>query len=158
MLIFARLQEYRAEVPEDADVGSKVIEVKARDLDTEASLTTYSIVSGNLLNAFRIEEQTGYIRVDQPLDYENIRQYTLLVRAWDGQYSNDTTVYIDILNVNDLRPQFKEAKYEATVKENEIPSYPIARYRNIINAFFIPYIFLVFLLFRINVLPSYGHI
>jgi hypothetical protein len=121
------LQEYRAEVPEDADVGSKVIEVKARDLDTEASLTTYSIVSGNLLNAFRIEEQTGYIRVDQPLDYENIRQYTLLVRAWDGQYSNDTTVYIDILNVNDLRPQFKEAKYEATVKENEIPSYPIAR-------------------------------
>jgi hypothetical protein len=119
-------------VPEDADVGSKVIEVKARDLDTEASLTTYSIVSGNLLNAFRIEEQTGYIRVDQPLDYENIRQYTLLVRAWDGQFSNDTTVHIDILNVNDLRPQFKESKYETTIKENQVPSYPIIRWAKLL--------------------------
>ena len=115
-------------MPEDADVGSKVIEVKAQDLDTEASLTTYSIVSGNLLNAFRIEEHTGYIRIDQPLDYENIREYTLLVRAWDGQFSNDTTVHIDILNVNDLRPQFKEQKYETTIRENEIPSFPIIKY------------------------------
>ena len=59
-------------MPEDADVGSKVIEVKAQDLDTEASLTTYSIVSGNLLNAFRIEEHTGYIRIDQPQDLNKV--------------------------------------------------------------------------------------
>merc|ERR1719350_375378 len=48
-------QTYKAEVPEDADKGSKVIEVKAEDLDTEASLTTYRIKDGNLNNAFRIE-------------------------------------------------------------------------------------------------------
>ncbi len=70
-------------MPEDADVGSKVIEVKARDLDTEASLTTYSIVNGNLNNAFRIEEQTGYIRIDRPLNYEDIRHYTLQVCTVD---------------------------------------------------------------------------
>ena len=58
------------QVPEDQDVGSKVIEVRAKDLDTEASITTYSIVSGDPGKAFSIEEQTGFIRVAKPLDYE----------------------------------------------------------------------------------------
>ena len=95
-------QAYTAEVPEDADQGSKVIEVKADDLDTEASLTTYSIKAGNLGLAFRIEPQTGFIRVDKPLDYENINSYSLVVTAEDGQYSNDTTVHIKVLNRNDI--------------------------------------------------------
>ena len=63
---------YHAEVPEDQDVGSKVIEVKAIDKDTEASVTTYQIISGDPGKAFSIEEQTGFIRVAKPLDYEGI--------------------------------------------------------------------------------------
>ena len=54
-------QHYTADIYEDQDVGSKVIEVKAEDKDSEASLTTYSIKDGNLNMTFRIEEQTGYI-------------------------------------------------------------------------------------------------
>ena len=92
-------QHYTAEVPEDADIGSKVllilllyllllflircplellpmllllllflllpqvIEVVAEDLDTEASVTTYSITNGNLGFTFEIEPQTGFIKV-----------------------------------------------------------------------------------------------
>merc|ERR1719342_1618590 len=118
-------QDYTAEVPEDADVGSKVIEVKAKDLDNEASLTTYQIKSGNLGRAFKIEPQTGFIRVNKPLDYENIREYTLIVTALDGQYSNDTTVHIKVLNRNDMRPEFYSKEYRAQLKEEEIPTYPI---------------------------------
>lgn len=58
-------QQYTAEIPEDADIGSKVIEVVADDLDTEASITTYSITNGNLGFTFVIEPQTGFIKVNE---------------------------------------------------------------------------------------------
>ena len=118
-------QDYTAEVPEDADIDSKVIEVKADDLDTEASLTTYSIKGGNLGFTFKIEPQTGFIRVNKPLDFENINEYTLVVTALDGQYSNDTTVHIKVLNRNDMKPEFLQEVYTTNLKEEEIPTYPI---------------------------------
>jgi hypothetical protein len=37
-----------------------------------ASTVRYSIVDGNTYNAFLIEDLTGKIRVNSPLDYENI--------------------------------------------------------------------------------------
>ena len=118
-------QHYTAEVPEDADIGSKVIEVIAEDLDTEASLTIYSIANGNLGLTFMIEPQTGFIKVNKPLDYENIREYTLTVTARDGSYSNDTTVHIKIQNRNDMKPEFDQKEYYAKLKEGYVPSYPI---------------------------------
>ena len=116
---------YKAEVPEDQDVGSKVIEVRAEDQDTEASITTYQIISGDPGKAFKIEEQTGFIRVARPLDYEGIKKYTLTVGAWDGQFSSDTKVEIKILNVNDMRPQFEREKYTIEQVEETEPKYPI---------------------------------
>ena len=118
-------QHYTADIYEDQDVGSKVIEVKAEDKDSEASLTTYSIKDGNLNMTFRIEEQTGYIRVAKPLDYENIREYQLVVKAWDGQYSDDTLVQINVLNVNDMKPRFGKDEYEITLNEEEVQTYSI---------------------------------
>ena len=118
---------YHAEVPEDQDVGSKVIEVRAEDLDTEASITTYQINSGDPGKAFKIEESTGFIRVAKPLDYEGIKEYKLVVGAWDGQYGSNTTVNIKIMNVNDMKPVFKKDKYEVEQMEEMIPSYPIVQ-------------------------------
>jgi len=116
---------YKAEVPEDADVGSKVIEVKAKDLDTEASTTTYSITNGNLQTKFRIEPQTGFIYVNKPLDYEEIKEYPLTIRAQDGQFSNTTKVTIKIQNRNDMKPRFLQKEYETRQKEEEVNSSPI---------------------------------
>jgi hypothetical protein len=118
-------QLYRAEVPEDQDVGSKVIEVRAEDLDKEASITTYQILKGNTGKAFSIEEQTGFIRVAKPLDYETIKKYNLVIGAWDGQFGNETNVEITILNVNDMRPKFDQDKYSAEEVEESLPTYPI---------------------------------
>ena len=36
-------REYHADIPEDADMDAKVLEVEAKDSDTEASLTTYQV-------------------------------------------------------------------------------------------------------------------
>jgi hypothetical protein len=116
---------YQAEVPEDQDVGSKVIEVRALDLDTDASRTYYQIISGDPGKAFKIEEQTGFIRVAKPLDYEGIKKYDLVVSALDGQYGSETNVVINILNVNDMRPQFSKDKYTVEQVEETEPSFPI---------------------------------
>jgi len=118
-------QHYTADIYEDQDVGSKVIEVKAEDLDTEASLTTYSIKQGNLGLTFKIEEQTGYIRVNKPLDYESIKEYRLIVQAWDGQFANDTNVHINILNRNDMKPRFAKKNYQIDLKEEIVPTYVV---------------------------------
>ncbi len=118
---------YHAEVPEDQDVGSKVIEVRAQDKDTEASITTYQIISGDPGKAFSIEEQTGFIRVAKPLDYEGIKEYRLVVGAWDGQYGSDTNVNITILNVNDMKPQFAKDKYTVEQTEEIVPNFPISQ-------------------------------
>ena len=118
-------QLYTAEVPEDQDVGSKVIEVRAEDKDEDASFTVYRIINGNVGQAFDIERATGFIRVAKQLDYETIKHYSLTVDAYDGQFSNQTTVEISIKNVNDMKPQFKRDKYQVEQEEETIPSYPI---------------------------------
>lgn len=118
-------QLYMAEVPEDQDVDSKVIEVRAKDKDTEASITTYQIIKGDPGKAFKIEEQTGFIRVAKPLDYEGIKKYNLVVGAWDGQFGSETNVEIKILNVNDMRPKFSKDRYTIDEVEEREPKYPI---------------------------------
>merc|ERR1712083_1171140 len=72
-------QMYHAEIPEDREIGGKVIEVRAKDKDDKASITTYSILRGDAGKAFRIDETTGTIEVAKSLDYEGIKQYNLVI-------------------------------------------------------------------------------
>jgi hypothetical protein len=106
---------YQAEVPDDQDVGSRVIEVRALDLDTDASRTYYHIMSGDSGKAFKIEEQTGVIRVAKLLYYEGIKRYDLVVGASDGQYSSETNVVINIL----IKNQNNNVESGGNVLENE---------------------------------------
>ncbi len=46
--------------------------------DPEGGLVTYSILTGNQQDHFSIEESTGVVRVNQPLDREDTRLYTLV--------------------------------------------------------------------------------
>ncbi len=61
-------------------------QVEADDSDEGLnSAVSYSIVSGNLQNAFTIDEKKGEIKVDRDLDRENIHQFVLGVQARDGE-------------------------------------------------------------------------
>ncbi|XP_025194494.1 DE-cadherin isoform X1 [Melanaphis sacchari] len=107
------------EIPEDANLNALVTEVKALDDDT-ASPVTYSIVDGNIYNAFLIENTTGKIKVNSQLDYENITDYVLKVRAFDGAYEDYCTVEIKISNVNDNPPVFQPYEGNITITEEEL--------------------------------------
>lgn len=112
--------EYLADrVPEDANLNTLVIEVLAIDRDTAAAIE-YSIESGNANDSFKIESSTGRITINQPLDYEEIIEYQLRIKAFDGIYADYATVKINIANVNDCPPEFFEEEYRNEILEEKI--------------------------------------
>uniref|UniRef100_A0A8D8QW96 DE-cadherin n=2 Tax=Cacopsylla melanoneura TaxID=428564 RepID=A0A8D8QW96_9HEMI len=120
---------YEAEnIPEDANNHRLVAQVKANDTD-DASTIEYSIVDGNIGDAFKIEPTTGQIFVGGKLDYEKITNYTLRVRAFDGASEDFCTVLINVLNVNDNRPVFEDQDREITIQEESIPPGCIATFK-----------------------------
>lgn len=113
-------REYKANsIPEDANINALVTEVKALDADT-ASPVTYSILLGNVDESFYIENTTGKIRVNQPLDYEKITQYNLTVRAFDGVFDDTATVRIYVENVNDNQPVFEAFNKNPVIEEEKL--------------------------------------
>lgn len=111
--------EYLADdLDEDVNINSVVLEVTADDKD-DASQITYTIVEGNVGDAFKIESTTGTIKVNSPLDYETTTEYSLRIRAFDGIYEDHTMVNIRIKNVNDMPPVFTESRYNTTITEEQ---------------------------------------
>ena len=78
---------YNAEIAEDADINSKVIEVTARDKD-DFAVIRYDITDGNVDNAFMVEEKSGVIRVNNQLDYEKITDVRCLIMLKYYKISN----------------------------------------------------------------------
>ena len=63
-----------------------LFQVEAKDTDLGSnSLISYTIVSGNLQNAFTINSSTGEIKVNKDIDREQIQQFVLGVQAKDGE-------------------------------------------------------------------------
>ncbi|KAK4871852.1 hypothetical protein RN001_015976 [Aquatica leii] len=104
---------------ESIDIGKDVTVVKAVDRDT-ASLIVYSIIDGNINDAFMIENTTGRIKVNNKLDFETIEQYTLVVEASDGVYTDTAKVIIHIGNVNDMIPVFDYYDKNITIQEEKL--------------------------------------
>ncbi|XP_044256448.1 DE-cadherin-like, partial [Tribolium madens] len=88
-------------ISENADSQKDVTEVKALDADT-GSRIEYSIIEGNINDAFLIEPTTGRIKVKNKLDYEKIENYSLTVQAHDGIYKDTAKVFIHISNDNHI--------------------------------------------------------
>lgn len=117
--VFESKEYFVSNLREDANQNFKVIEVKAVD-DDDASQIFYTIVNGNIGQAFKIDGITGVITVNATLDYENITDYSLRVRAYDGIYDDYATVKISIENINDNPPVFMQEKYSTTIEEEKI--------------------------------------
>lgn len=113
---------YQARIREDAEIGDKILQVRANDMDTnENGKVKYFIERGDRMNQFSIEEDTGYISVANELDRETISNYVLEIVAKDGgfpQLSTVVLVNIEISDANDNYPTFSQRSYTAYVQEN----------------------------------------
>nr|XP_043069626.1 neural-cadherin isoform X4 [Drosophila bipectinata] len=107
---------YEAEVDENEDIQHTVLTVTAKDHD-ESSRIRYEITSGNIGGAFAVKNMTGAIYVAGALDYETRRRYELKLVASDSLNENQTTIVINVRDVNDLPPQFPQTSYERTLNE-----------------------------------------
>ncbi|KAK6174384.1 hypothetical protein SNE40_017672 [Patella caerulea] len=102
---------YNASVKEDAGLQHSIIMVTAQDPDT-SDILTYSISQGNIRSAFGVQSKKGIIYVARQLDFENGEEsFDLTLVASDGLNSSQTTVHIDVEDVNDNRPQFVNQTY-----------------------------------------------
>ncbi|XP_049711738.1 cadherin-23 isoform X2 [Elephas maximus indicus] len=116
---------YQEAIFEDVPVGTVVLTVSATDTDSgNFALIEYSLVDGE--GKFAINPTTGDIYVLSSLDREKKDHYILTALAKDNpgdvasnRRENSVQVVIQVLDVNDCRPQFSKTQFSTSVYENE---------------------------------------
>ncbi|XP_072256548.1 protocadherin Fat 2 [Pyxicephalus adspersus] len=120
---------FHGTVPENAPAGTLVLSITAQDQDKgKDGEIRYSIKDGTDLSVFSIDEETGSIRTEAPLDREAVPHYWLTIHATDlGSIPlfSVAEVYIEVADVNDNIPQLSKAEFYASVHENSPPNVSI---------------------------------
>ena len=118
---------YSLSVSEDQALGQVLINITATDFDFgENSTIQYYIVSGDISNSFRIDPNTGGLTLIRDIDYEYIDYYELVIGASDSGHisirlTNETTLSISVIDVNDNTPIFEQDQYIANISEAADP-------------------------------------
>ncbi|XP_012945815.1 protocadherin-1 [Aplysia californica] len=109
-------------VMENGDKVTFVMQVVATDADAgENSEVTYTLVSGEYLSLFSINQVDGTISTTTMLDREDRSEYYLVVVAADNgnpQLSTTATVTIKVLDENDNPPKFTKQAFSNSITEN----------------------------------------
>ncbi|XP_034464114.1 cadherin-23 isoform X1 [Hippoglossus hippoglossus] len=116
---------YNTSVSEGASIHTSVARVQARDADSgRNALLTYNITAGNQDGAFYINDTTGVVQVNRPLDRERVAEYRLTITVKDNPENpriarrDSDLLVITILDENDNRPIFTRTSYRAEITEN----------------------------------------
>ncbi|XP_015275472.1 PREDICTED: protocadherin beta-16-like [Gekko japonicus] len=121
--------QYEMQVWENNIPGLLMGSVRAVDLDVEQNAkVTYSLVPGNAGSApadsyVSINSETGNLYVLRSLDYEQIKEFQVRVRASDGgspPLSSEVVVRVVILDENDNAPFFLYPLQNSTSPCNEL--------------------------------------
>ncbi|CAB4037416.1 protocadherin-16-like, partial [Paramuricea clavata] len=120
-----------ASLDENEENGFLVVTVKANDADSGSNADIrYSIVDGDPLGNFTIDDVTGNITTTGPLDFETRSEFSLVIMAEDqGTPPLNTTkiVAITIMDTNDNGPYFNQTLYTISLMENTDIDYPIVQ-------------------------------
>ncbi|NXX40555.1 PCDGE protein, partial [Tricholaema leucomelas] len=119
--VFAH-DRYRVSLHEDAPLGSMVLNVSATDADygTNARITYgFGKMSPKVLQKFVVDAESGIITLHEALDFEDMRSYTLLVKARDGGgLVAHCEVEVEVLDVNDNAPEVTLRSVSSPVPED----------------------------------------
>ncbi|XP_052628187.1 LOW QUALITY PROTEIN: uncharacterized protein LOC128134493 [Harpia harpyja] len=119
--VFAH-DSYRASLREDAPPGSVVLNVSASDADagTNARITYgFGETPAKVLQKFVVDAESGTITLQEALDFEDTRGYTLLVEARDGGgLVAHCQVEVEVLDVNDNAPEITMLSVSSPVPED----------------------------------------
>ncbi|XP_055000049.1 protocadherin alpha-8 isoform X9 [Sorex araneus] len=117
--------EYEVRIFENSDNGTVVIRLNASDPDEgangEISYSFNSLVSSVIVDQFKIDSNTGEIKIRKKLDFENVKSYKIRIDASDK--GNPTmvghcTVLVKVLDINDNTPQLSWTSMSLPVRED----------------------------------------
>uniref|UniRef100_W4VR90 Putative cadherin egf lag seven-pass g-type receptor n=1 Tax=Corethrella appendiculata TaxID=1370023 RepID=W4VR90_9DIPT len=115
-------------VPENATVGTQIIQVVATDDDVGANAAVRYRMKPDPMGNFRtfaIDEMTGSISLKLPLDRERQKIYEIRIEAFDQgvptPLSTDLDLTIYVRNVNDYEPQFLVEEISVNFTEHSKP-------------------------------------
>ncbi|XP_072039294.1 cadherin-23-like [Amphiura filiformis] len=119
-------EEYTASVEEGCPVDTPVVTVSAETYDNTQDIV-YSIRSSSDggIDKFQIDEISGEITVkDDTINAEDVALYTLVVEAQDRRLdpirSATTTVFVEILDVNDECPEFLNTAFTGVISSHDV--------------------------------------
>uniref|UniRef100_A0A803W582 Cadherin domain-containing protein n=1 Tax=Ficedula albicollis TaxID=59894 RepID=A0A803W582_FICAL len=119
--VFAQ-DRYRVSLREDAVPGSTVLNVSASDADagTNARITYgFGKMPIKVLQKFAVNDENGMISLQEEVDFEDTRGYTLLVEARDGGgLVAHCKVEVEVLDVNDNPPEITVLSLSSPVPED----------------------------------------
>ncbi|NXS55014.1 PCDGM protein, partial [Brachypteracias leptosomus] len=124
---------YGARLVENSPLGTLVVKLNATDVDEGPNGDIrYSLSSHNsaaLRQIFAIDEQTGEIRVQGNLDFEEATVYEIEVEAKDmgsPTMEEHCSVVVEITDVNDNAPEVILTSFSSTLSEDAPPGTVVA--------------------------------
>ncbi|XP_075825023.1 protocadherin beta-7-like [Microtus pennsylvanicus] len=123
---------YKVQSLENTPVGSLVVAVSARDLDTGSYgqiAYTFFYATERILQTFQINSTTGDLYLKGELNYEAIQTYSITIQAKDGGgLSGKCTVVVEVMDVNDNAPELLMSSLTSPIAENS-PETVVAVFR-----------------------------
>ncbi|MGH0168179.1 UNVERIFIED_CONTAM: hypothetical protein FKN15_006073 [Acipenser sinensis] len=116
---------YQVTLPEHSPPGSSVVTVTATDRDSGGNgKITYKVMSSTR-GGFYIDPSNGTLFISQRAEFDPEKpSVSVVIEARDGgtpALSSNTTVQVQVSDVNDNAPRFKQSEYKATVSEDLLP-------------------------------------
>lgn len=118
--VFGRA-EYIVALSEGAAAGAEILRVTATDPDSAPyAEVQYSISSGDDMKLFSVDQWTGAMKLQRPLDRENQNSHVVIVQASDGHGRFALApISVEVKDINDNRPYFPIATLTASIRENQ---------------------------------------
>uniref|UniRef100_A0A667YUI3 Protocadherin-16 n=1 Tax=Myripristis murdjan TaxID=586833 RepID=A0A667YUI3_9TELE len=118
--VFSRA-DYTVSLSEGAATGTEIIRLTAIDPDsTPNAEVQYTISSGDEVDLFTVDQWTGALRLQQPLDREHRSTHVVIIQATDGQgHFALAPVTVEVKDVNDNHPFFPVEILTASIRENQ---------------------------------------
>ncbi|KAK5868901.1 hypothetical protein PBY51_009876 [Eleginops maclovinus] len=117
---FSRV-EYSVVLSEGAAAGTEILHLSATDPDSAPNgEVQYSISSGDETELFQVDQWTGALRLQRPLDSERQWSHVIVVQATDSQgHYALAPVSIEVKDINDNRPFFPLKTITTSIRENQ---------------------------------------
>ncbi|XP_039632262.1 protocadherin beta-5-like [Polypterus senegalus] len=127
--IFSK-EVYKIAVRENCLIGSVLIKVNATDADKGINGQIkyfFTHISNNAKDLYKLNEETGEIKVTAQIDYEKHKMYEMTVQAKDiGGLVGSCKVIIEVTDVNDNVPFINLMSISNQISEDSLPGTVIA--------------------------------